>query len=176
MDNIVKELEGLIRSIPDFPKPGILFQDITTLIKDKDAFHKTLDIFYDRYKDKQIDKVVSIEARGYIFGGALAYLLDAGVVPVRKPGKLPAATEREEYELEYGTDTLEIHRDAITRGERILLFDDLLATGGTASATCKLIEKLGGKIIGVAFLIELESLKGIDKLKDYEVFSLIKYS
>ncbi len=171
----MQELKELIRSIPDFPKKGILFRDITTLIKDKDGFKKAVDAVYEVYKDKKIDKVVSIEARGYIFGGALAYLLGSGLVPVRKPGKLPADTVKEEYELEYGTDALEIHKDAINKGESVLIFDDLLATGGTALATCKLVEKLGGNIIGVAFLIELTDLKGIEKLKDYEVFSLIKF-
>lgn len=171
----MNNLENLIRTIPDFPKKGILFRDITTLIKDKMGFKKAIDAIYKVYKDSNIDKVVSIESRGYIFGGALAYLLGSGVVPVRKPGKLPAETIKEEYELEYGTDTLEIHKDAISKGETILIFDDLLATGGTSLATCKLVEQLGGKIIGVAFLIELIDLKGRDKLKDYEVFSLIKF-
>ena len=171
----MQELKELIRSIPDFPKKGILFRDITTLIKDKDGFKNAVDAVYEVYKDKKIDKVVSIEARGYIFGGALAYLLGAGLVPVRKPGKLPADTIKEKYELEYGTDALEIHKDAIDKGESVLIFDDLLATGGTALATCKLVEKLAGNIISVAFLIELQDLKGIEKLKDYEVFSLIKF-
>lgn len=175
MRNIESELKEFIRSVADFPKKGILFRDITTLIKDAGAFKYVIDKFYEHYKDKKIDKVVSTEARGYIFGGALAYKLGAGVVIVRKPGKLPAQTSKEEYELEYGTDALEIHKDAITRGERVLVFDDLLATGGTALATCKLAERLGGKIVGVAFLIELADLKGIEKLKDYKVFSLIKY-
>jgi adenine phosphoribosyltransferase len=173
--NIENELKRTIRSIPDFPRKGVLFRDITTLIGDKNAFKKATDAVYEHYKDKKLDKVVSIEARGYLFGGALAYLLGCGVVPVRKPGKLPAATEREEYELEYGTDALEVHQDAISPGERVLLFDDLLATGGTALAACKLVERLKGEIIGVAFLIELLELKGRDKLKKYELFSLMKY-
>jgi adenine phosphoribosyltransferase len=173
--NIENELKKNIRSIPDFPGKGVLFRDITTLIGNKNAFKKAIDEIYEHYKDKKIDKVVSIEARGYLFGGALAYLLGCGVVPVRKQGKLPAATEREEYELEYGTDALEVHQDAISPGERVLLFDDLLATGGTALAACKLVERLKGEIIGVAFLIELLELKGRDKLKKYELFSLIKY-
>lgn len=171
----MEEFERLVRSIPDFPKKGILFRDITTLIKDKDGFKRVVEAVYEVYKDKKIDKVVSIEARGYIFGGALAYLLGSGLVPVRKPGKLPGPTIKEEYKLEYGTDALEIHKDAINKSESVLIFDDLLATGGTALATCKLVEKLGGNIIGVAFLIELQDLKGIEKLKDYEVFSLIKF-
>ncbi len=169
------ELKKFIRGIPDFPKKGILFRDITTLIKDANAFKSVIDAICEHYKDIKIDKVVSTEARGYIFGGALAYRLGSGLIPVRKPGKLPAQTFCEEYELEYGTDALEIHQDAIVEGERILVFDDLLATGGTALATCKLAERLGGKIIGVALLIELAGLKGIEKLKNYEVFSLIKY-
>lgn len=169
------ELKKFIRDIPDFPKKGILFRDITTLIKDKGAFRRVIDVFYEHYKDKGIDKVVSTEARGYIFGGALAYKLGSGVVIVRKPKKLPAETIREEYELEYGTDTLEIHRDAISKGEQVLVFDDLLATGGTALATCNLVERLGGKVIGVAFLVELTELRGDEKLKEYEIFSLIRY-
>ncbi|MDI6839951.1 MAG: adenine phosphoribosyltransferase [bacterium] len=175
MENIELELKELIRSIPDFPKKGILFRDITTLIKDKYAFKETIDAIYSHYKDKKIDKVVSTEARGYIFGGALAYKLGCGIVPVRKPGKLPAKTIREEYELEYGTDALEIHRDAINPGDKVLVFDDLLATGGTALATCKLVEKLCGKIIGVGFLVELTELRARNRFKGYEVFSLIKY-
>ena len=169
------ELKKFIRGIPDFPKKGILFRDITTLIKDPLAFKSAIDAICEHYKGIKIDKVVSTEARGYIFGGALAYKLGCGLVPVRKPGKLPAPTIKEEYELEYGIDALEIHQDAIAEGERILVFDDLLATGGTALATCKLAERLGGKIIGVALLIELADLKGREKLKDYEIFSLIKY-
>ncbi len=169
------ELKKFIRGIPDFPKKGILFRDITTLIKDPNAFKSAIDAICEHYKDIKIDKVVSTEARGYIFGGALAYKLGSGLVPVRKPGKLPAPTIKEEYELEYGTDALEIHQDAIVEGERILVFDDLLATGGTALATCRLAERLGGKIIGVALLIELADLKGREKLKNYEIFSLIKY-
>jgi adenine phosphoribosyltransferase len=169
------ELKKYIRSIPDFPKKGILFRDITTLIKEQEVFKYTIDKFYDHYKNKEIDKIVSTEARGYIFGGALAYKLGSGIVPVRKPGKLPGPTIREEYELEYGKDAFEIHKDSINRGEKILVFDDLLATGGTALATCKLVERLGGKIVEVAFLIELTELNGKDKLKDYNVFSLIQY-
>jgi adenine phosphoribosyltransferase len=172
---MMENIKSLIRSVPDFPRKGILFRDITTLVKDKEAFKRVIDIFYKKYAKKKIDKVVSIEARGFIFGGVLAYLLNAGAVLVRKPGKLPAKTKREEYELEYGTDALEIHQDAIERGERILIFDDLLATGGTALATLKLVEKLGGKIVDIAFLIELLGLNGREKLKNYNVFSLIKY-
>ena len=171
----MEELKKFIRGIPDFPKKGILFRDITTLIKDPLAFKSAIDRICEHYRDIKIDKVVSTEARGYIFGGAIAYKLGCGLVPVRKPGKLPAQTFCEEYKLEYGTDALEIHCDAIKKGEKILVFDDLLATGGTALATCKLVKRLEGKIIGIAFLIELADLKGREKLKGYEVFSLIKY-
>ncbi len=169
------ELKKFIRGIPDFPKKGILFQDITTLIKEPSAFKSVIDGVYEQYKDIKIDKIVSTEARGYIFGGALAYKLGVGLIPVRKPGKLPAETFCEKYELEYGTDALEIHCDAIEKGEKILVFDDLLATGGTVLATCKLAERLGGEVVGVAFLIELMGLNGRDKLKKYDIFSLIKY-
>ena len=161
--------------MPDFPKRGIVFRDITTLLKDKKAFRKSVDIFYLRYKNKNIQKVVSVESRGFIFGSALAYRLKAGFVPVRKPGKLPAKTLREEYKLEYGTDALEIHTDAIDRGDRVLLIDDLLATGGTIVAASRLVEKLGGKIISIAFLIELAFLNGRQKLKAYDVSSIITY-
>lgn len=169
------ELKKFVRDVPDFPKKGILFRDITTLIKNPCAFKCTIDTICDHYKGIKIDKVVSAEARGYIFGGTLAYKLNAGVVPARKPGKLPAKTIKEHYDLEYGTNALEIHHDAIEKGEKILIFDDLLATGGTALAACKLVRKLGGKIVGVAFLIELTDLKGKEKLKGYDILSLIKY-
>lgn len=169
------DLKKLIRSVPDFPKKGILFCDITTLIKESKAFNYVIDSICKKYKDAKIDKVVSTEARGYIFGGALAYKLNAGVIPVRKPGKLPAEAIKEEYTLEYGTDALELHKDAINKNDRVLVFDDLLATGGTALASCRLVERLGGKIVGIAFLIELTELNGRNKLKDYEVLSLIKY-
>jgi adenine phosphoribosyltransferase len=164
-----------IRSIPDFPKPGILFKDITTLLKNKGAFKQTVDALAAKYKDKKIDLVVAVEARGFILGGAIAYRLGAGFVPVRKKGKLPAKTNSATYELEYGTDTLEIHQDAIKPDERVLIVDDLLATGGTVKAVTDLIRQLQGKIAGIAFLIELKDLKGIDKLKGYPVYSLIKY-
>ncbi len=168
-------LQQYIRSIPDFPKKGIVFRDITTLLKDKKAFQYTIEKFYERYKHLHIDKVVGIESRGFIFGSVLASKLEAGFVPVRKPKKLPAKTLRQEYQLEYGTDALEIHTDAITKGERVLIIDDLLATGGTASATCKLVDQLAGNIIGIAFLIELSFLKGREKLKGHDIFSLISY-
>lgn len=169
------ELKKYIRSIPDFPKKGILFRDITTLIGHKDAFKGVVDIFINRYKDKAIDKVVAAEARGFIIGGAIAYGLNAAFVPVRKRGKLPYRTIGASYELEYGTDSLHMHEDAINQGEQVLIVDDLLATGGTARAICELVAKLKGEIVEVAFMIELSGLKGREKLKGYNVFSLIIY-
>ncbi|MFC1804777.1 adenine phosphoribosyltransferase [Candidatus Omnitrophota bacterium] len=169
------KLEAYIRDIPDFPKKGIIFKDITTLLKDKDAFAAALRALADKYKDQKIDSVLAVEARGFIFGGAIAEKLGAGFVPVRKKGKLPAKTQSITYSLEYGTDTLEIHEDAIKPGDKILIIDDLLATGGTSKAVCDLVKQLKGEVAGIAFLIELEFLKGRDKLKDYPLFSLIKY-
>lgn len=162
-----------IRSIPDFPKKGIVFRDITTLLKDPLAFNQAIDIFTEHYRSKDIAKVVSVESRGFIFGAALAYTLGAGFVPVRKPKKLPSKVIKEEYSLEYGTDAVEIHVDAIAPGERVLVIDDLLATGGTILATAKLVERLGGNIAGLAFLIELSFLKGRDRLGKYDIFSII---
>ena len=173
-DTGMEELKRLIRSIPDFPKKGILFRDITTLIGNPDGFKKVVDEVSKGYEDKDIEFVVGIEARGFILGGAVAYQLGAGFVPVRKEGKLPYRTVSATYELEYGKDTLQIHEDSIRKGSRVLIVDDLLATGGTASCVAKLIEKLGGKIIGIVFLIELTDLKGRDKLKGYPVSSIIK--
>jgi adenine phosphoribosyltransferase len=170
-----EDLLKTIRSVPDFPKKGIVFRDITTLLKDPDAFARAADILFDRYKNARIDKVVSVESRGYILGSVLAYRLHAGFVPVRKPGKLPAQTIREEYQLEYGSDALELHTDALGKGERVLIHDDLLATGGTIQATCRLVERLGGTIVGIAFLIELSFLKGRDRLTKYDVFSMMEY-
>ena len=164
-----------IRSVPDFPKPGIMFRDITTLLKDKGAFAEAADVLTERYRNARIDKVVCVESRGYILGAILAYRLKAGFVPVRKPGKLPAATIREEYQLEYGIDALEMHTDALQQGERVLVHDDLLATGGTMEATCRLIERAGGVIAGISFLIELDFLKGRERLGHHEVFSIIRY-
>lgn len=176
MDNVlVDELRNAIRDIPDFPKKGIIFKDITPLIKDRHLFRKVIDEFYKRYKDKHIDYVACIEARGFIFGGALAYKLGTGVIPIRKKGKLPHKTRAATYELEYGVDSLHIHEDALGPGHKILIVDDLLATGGTTRATASLIKELGGEIIEIAFLIELEFLHGRDKLKDYNIFSLIKF-
>ncbi|MBA4311345.1 MAG: adenine phosphoribosyltransferase [Chlorobiaceae bacterium] len=168
-------LRQTVRNIPDFPKKGIVFRDITTLLKDKEAFRKSIDILFEKYKTVQIDKVVSVESRGFIFGSVLAYKLNAGFVPVRKPKKLPSATIREEYDLEYGKDILEIHTDAITKGERVLIVDDLLATGGTIDAACRLVERLGGEIIALAFLIELNFLNGRKKVERYPIHSLIQY-
>ena len=169
------DLKSYIRSIPDFPKKGILFRDITTLLKDKDVFEMAIELLAEKFVGKHIDTVVAVEARGFILGGALAYKLGAGFVPVRKKGKLPSQTYSITYGLEYGKDALSIHKDAINKGARVLIVDDLLATGGTVKATVQLVEKLKGKIIGIIFLIELTDLKGKEKLKGYPVFSLIKY-
>ena len=164
-----------IRNVVDFPKKGIVFRDITTLLKDPVSFRKCADALYEMSKDQKIDKVVGIESRGFIFGSLLAEKLEAGFVLVRKPGKLPADAMSQSYALEYGTDTLEIHKDAIASGEQILLHDDLLATGGSARAACDLVEKAGGKIVQLSFIIELAFLGGRDKLKDYLVGSLVSY-
>jgi adenine phosphoribosyltransferase len=169
------QLKKLIREVPDFPKQGILFYDITTLLKDKTGFAQLIDLFSEHYIGKQIDLILGMEARGFIFGPALAYRLNAGFVPVRKPGKLPAATVKVQYELEYGSNALEMHKDAIQKGQRVLIVDDLLATGGTAEATARLATSLGGEIAGLAFVVELDFLKGRDKLKPYNVFSLLHY-
>ena len=171
----MKDLSRRIRNIPDFPKKGILFRDITPLLQDSESFREAVDILSDKYRNEEIDLVVSAEARGFILGACLAYKLGVGFVPVRKPGKLPYEVEKAAYELEYGEDVLEMHRDAVREGDRVLVFDDLLATGGTARAICQLVEKPGGKVAGICFLIELTSLKGRGKIKDYPVFSLIKY-
>ncbi|GAB4332141.1 MAG: adenine phosphoribosyltransferase [Calditrichia bacterium] len=164
-----------IRNVPDFPKEGIQFKDITTLIKDGELFAEVIDQLYLPFKDHEIQKVVGIESRGFIFGAALSYKLNAGFVPIRKPGKLPAEKLSASYELEYGTDSIEIHKDAILPGENVILVDDLLATGGTARAACELIEKLNGNIIGLSFLIELTELKGREKLKDFLIHSLLTF-
>jgi adenine phosphoribosyltransferase len=169
------ELADTIRSIPDFPVQGILFRDITTLLTDPDAFQEAIDLLLDRYLDEDIDLVAAIEARGFIFGAPLAYELAAGFVPIRKPGKLPAETISASYTLEYGTNTLEMHKDAIEPGQRVLLVDDLVATGGSAKAATELIEQLGGEVVGIVFLIELTDLKGVEQLEGYDVFSLIKF-
>src|SRR5215471_3190210 len=168
-------LKKLIREVPDFPKKGILFYDITTLLKDKVGLATLIDALSEHYMAKEIDLVLGIEARGFIFGPAIAYRLNAGFVPVRKPGKLPAATAKYDYVLEYGTNTLEIHQDAIERGQRVIIVDDLLATGGTAEATAKLAENLGATIAGLGFVVELDFLHPRKKLKGYDVFSLLHY-
>ncbi len=169
------QLEDWIRDIPDFPQKGILFKDITPLLQDKAAFHAALDRLAAHYAGAGIQAVVGVESRGFIFGSVLAYLLNCGFVPVRKFGKLPYQTETVEYELEYGTNIVEIHTDAIKPGQRILIVDDLLATGGTVSAAMELVEKLGGHIAGIAFLVELTFLRGREQLKGHDVFALIKY-
>ena len=169
------DLARLIRDVPDFPKKGILFKDITTLLRDPEAFREAIDALAARYVDERIDEVVAVESRGFVFGAPLAYKLGAGFVPVRKPGKLPAQTTSVEYSLEYGTGRLEMHLDAIQPGQRILLVDDLLATGGSAKAAAELVERLGGVIVGVAFLIELEFLQGARKLEGYRIYSLIRF-
>ncbi|MFX1407467.1 MAG: adenine phosphoribosyltransferase [Promethearchaeota archaeon] len=169
------DLEQYIRNVPDWPKPGIQFKDVTTLAKSYSAFKESCDKIIESYKDKGITKVAAIEARGYVWGGVIAYQLEAGFILIRKPGKLPYKTLSETYELEYGSDTIEMHIDAIEKGDKVLLFDDLLATGGTAKAATKLIEKAGGVVEGIAFIIELTgSLHGRDKLQGYEVMSLIE--
>ena len=169
-------LKALVRTVPDFPKPGILFYDITTLLKDKIGFAELTDALAAHYIGKSIDLVLAIEARGFIFGPALAYRLNAGFVPVRKPRKLPAPVARVTYDLEYGTDSLEIHLDAIEPGQNVLIVDDLLATGGTMEATVKLVRQFGARIVGLAFAIELDFLHGRDRFKEYNVFSLLHYS
>ena len=168
-------LKKLIREVPDFPKKGILFYDITTLLKDKLGFATLIDALSEYYLPQKVDLVLGIEARGFIFGPALAYRLNAGFVPVRKPGKLPSVTAKVEYELEYGSNTLEIHKDAIQKGQRVIIVDDLLATGGTAEATAKLATSLGAQIAGLGFVVELDFLSGRKKLQGYDVLSLLHY-
>lgn len=171
------ELARLVRSIPDFPVKGILFRDITTLIRDGDAFQEAINTMVDHYTDArvEIDVVAAVEARGWIFGAPLAYELGAGFVPIRKPSKLPGEKISISYSLEYGENTLEMHRDAISPGTRVLLVDDLLATGGSGKAAVDLVEKLGGRVVGIAFLIELVDLHGRDRLKGYDVYSMIEF-
>ena len=169
------ELKKLIRDVPDFPKKGIVFKDITTLLKDSRGLSAAAEKLYELAKNKMITKVAGIESRGFILGGLLADKLNAGFIPIRKPKKLPSETISESYSLEYGTDSIEIHKDAIVKGDKVLLHDDLLATGGTMEAACKLIEKLGGEVVQISFIIELDFLKGRDKLSKYEVHSLINY-
>ncbi|HHF98328.1 adenine phosphoribosyltransferase [Candidatus Aerophobetes bacterium] len=174
-EEVVDELAGKIRDIKDFPKKGIIFRDITPLLKDAVSFKKAVNLIADNYRQKNIDYVVSPEARGFILGAAVAYELGVGFIPVRKPGKLPYKVESVTYSLEYGEDEVQIHQDAVKEGDSVLVFDDVIATGGTAKACCRLIEKLGGKVVGVCFLIELTDLKGRENLAGYDVFSIIKY-
>ncbi len=169
------ELKTYIRDIPDFPKPGIIFKDITPLLNNPLAFKKAINLLVNNFKGEKIDHVVAVEARGFIFGSIVAQKLAAGFVPVRKKGKLPFKTKSVSYELEYGTDTLEIHEDAIKPNSKVLIVDDLLATGGTVKAVSNLVKEMGGQIIGVAFVVELRFLKGKEKLKDFPVYSVIKY-
>jgi len=171
----MKKLSDYIRDIPDFPKKGIIFKDITTLLKDKIGFAQAIDEMCEKIKNIKVDKIIGIESRGFIFASAMCYKLNAGLVLVRKPGKLPSETESISYELEYGEDTIEIHKDSISKGEKILVVDDLIATGGTAKAVCDVVEKLGGEIVATEFLIELSFLEGRKKLKNYPFFSLIKF-
>lgn len=168
-------IKNKIRTIPDFPKPGVMFRDITTLLLDPEGMKKTISLLYNRYKEKDIDLIAGIESRGFIIAGILADKLNKGLVPIRKKGKLPHITIKQEYELEYGTDVIEVHADAIKNGDRVLLVDDLIATGGTAKAAAQLIEKLGGKIEEIAIIIELSDLKGRDRLKEWPVFSIINF-
>ena len=175
MDGATERLKSLIRDVPDFPQPGVVFKDITPLLADENAFSSVIDLIVVHYGRGNIDKVVGIEARGFILASPVAYHFGAGFVPVRKSGKLPWESEREEYALEYGTATLEIHRDAVSPGERVLIVDDVLATGGTARATARLVERLGGKVIGIACLVELTFLNGRSALEGYDFFSLIRY-
>lgn len=171
----MQDLKKFIRDVPDFPKPGILFKDITPLLQNPEAFSRVIELFAERYRHKDIDHVVGIESRGFIFGAALAHVLKKGFVLVRKTGKLPWRKVSETYDLEYGTDTIQMHEDSVKKDDRVLVVDDLLATGGTAKAACQLIRKMGGQIVECAFVVELDFLKGREKLKGTEVFSLVQY-
>jgi adenine phosphoribosyltransferase len=171
----MQQLKDIIRDVPDFPKKGILFKDITTLLADAGSYQKMIDLLSHRYTGQRIDKVVGVEARGFIIGAALAYKLGAGVVLVRKPGKLPSETFRKSYDLEYGTDTLEIHTDSINKGERILIADDLLATGGTVSAVVDMVNEMGGDLAECCFMVELDFLNGRKRLPEGKVFSLLHF-
>jgi adenine phosphoribosyltransferase len=174
---MTERIKSMIRTVPNWPKPGIMFRDITTLLQDAPTFNHTIELLLERYKDKNINVVAGIESRGFIIGSILAHRLDKGFVPIRKKGKLPAETESEEYELEYGKDVIEIHKDAINDGDNVLLVDDLIATGGTALAACKLIKKVGGELVECCFIIDLPDLGGKKKLEraGYPVFSLVEF-
>ena len=176
MQQIAQEVKDMIRDVKDFPKPGIIFKDITTALKDADTLKKMVDFLCETFKAEKIDYIIGLESRGFIFGVPVAYKLNAGFIPVRKPNKLPAKTLKESYSLEYGTDTLEMHEDALSKGDRVLIVDDLLATGGTAAAACNLVAKTGADIVGCAFIIELNELKGRNKLpKDCQIISMLEY-
>lgn len=176
MAQVIEDVKGKIRDVLDFPKPGIVFKDITTALKDAETLRTMVDFLCEHYKDTKIDYIVGLESRGFIFGMPVAYNLNAGFIPVRKPNKLPAKTLKESYSLEYGTDSLEIHEDAVKKGDRVLIIDDLLATGGTAAAACNLVYKTGAEIVGCAFVIELDDLNGRDKLpKGVEILSMLNY-
>lgn len=175
LENMTESIKSKIRTIPDWPKKNIMFRDITTLLKSPDGLKETVDLLYSRYADKKIDKVVGIESRGFILAAPLAYRLGCGFVPVRKPGKLPAECESEEYSLEYGKDKIEIHKDAINKGDKVLIVDDLLATGGTMNAARNLVKKLHGEIIECACVVELPELKGREKIKGEKIFSIVKF-
>jgi len=174
-EKMTESIKSKIRTVPHWPKKGIMFKDVTTLIKNPEGFKETIDLLYKRYADKNIDKVVGIVSRGFIFGARLAYLLGCGFVIVRKPGKLPAECICEEYSLEYGTDKIEVHKDAIEKGDRVLIVDDLLATGGTMAAARNLIKKLGGDVVELTFVVELIDLKGRDKLKGESIYSIVEF-
>ena len=171
----MEKIKKAIRTIPHFPKKGIMFRDITTLLKDADAFKETIDALVERYRNQSLDLVAGIESRGFIIAGAIAYLLGKGFIPIRKPGKLPAETFRVEYELEYGKDAVEMHKDSVFKGARVLVVDDLLATGGTMKAACDLVEKAGGTVVECAFIVDLPDLKGREKLQKYQIFTLVEF-
>lgn len=171
----MEKIKKAIRTIPHFPKKGIMFRDITTLLKDADAFKETIDALVERYRNQSLDLVAGIESRGFIIAGAIAYLLGKGFIPIRKPGKLPAETFRVEYELEYGKDAVEMHKDSVFKGARVLVIDDLLATGGTMKAACDLVERAGGTVVECAFIVDLPDLKGRKKLQKYQIFTLVEF-
>jgi len=171
----MQDIKPFIRNVKDFPKPGIMFRDITTLLQNSDSLKQTIDLLYEQVKDLKIDKICGIESRGFIFGAMLAEKIGCGFIPIRKPGKLPAEVVKESYSLEYGTDTIEIHKDSIEKGDRILLHDDLLATGGTMKAACNLVEKLGGEIAHISFIVELSFLNGRKELSKYNISALADY-